>query len=219
MADVQRVAGVADVQQLRHGRLAHASVVAGTQLAGVGNLPTQIHTRCPVEDVARDGGVKEILGIVHVCGLRLHADAYIHPELTHLIAEHHVGIVVVLVVCGILGVLDVAKSGEQCVGGFVAEDEGLYDFIACHVAPQIGVFVLGQQRVDAVHGAVAVRETALELVANLQVGAFEERFCVGAAYAPVPTLRWILRILVREGLRVALVLVVVDERAAVVVPA
>ena len=161
--------------------------------------------------MAHDGGVQQVLLIIEVRGLGLKADTCVQAEVTDLIAEHDIGIVVVLVVGRVLRVLYIEKPCEKFIAGFVAEDEGFNDFITRHISPEIAVFLLGEQRVDTVHGAIAVREATLELVAELQVSTLEQRLGVGGTNAPVPTLRRIVRILVCEGLRGTAVLIVINE--------
>ena len=83
-------------------------------LAGVAYLPAEVYTRRPVDDVAYNGGVQLVLGIVHVGGLRLQVGAEVQAECfaAHK-AEHDACVLVVLLVGGVLAVLHVADVVES----------------------------------------------------------------------------------------------------------
>ena len=173
---VQRVAGVHHLEQVGHRGLRHAGIVAQAQLAGVRDFPSQVYAWGPVEGVPHDGGVELVLYVVHVRGLRLEVDAGVQSEFLsvlelRIVSCHHVGLVVIFLVGSVLRVLDVPQI-VQCVQcGQVAQVELLGRV-------ESGIFGLCQERVDAVHRAVAVGVSILELIGSLQVEVLRDGFGV-----------------------------------------
>ena len=111
--------------------------------------------------MAYHSGVQSVLGVLHVGGLRLQIGSEVQTEsLATQKAEHDACVLVVFLVSGILAVLHVADVVQGVQPGNVAQIE----LFLCIVSAE-----LGQQAVNAVHGAVAVREAVLQLVAQLQV--------------------------------------------------
>ena len=181
-------------------------------MAGIADFPPQIHTRSPVKDIAGDVEVLVVLLVDHMGALRFHADTSIEAEFTQLIAEHDTGIVVVLVVLGILRVIKVffqlqgidaaQESGVELGGnGFVTQP---LELVVEHILH------------TGIECAVAVGVTTLELVAELKVSTFEDGLGIREACPVVPVVGGIGSVLVVEG-QVGLLLVVMDETAAVVV--
>ena len=92
--------------------------------------------------------------------LWLEADSHVEAVVSHFVPQHHPSVMVVFAVGGVLAILGIADI-VQCIKPWqIAQHELFLRIVA---------LILGEQAVYAVHAAVVVAVTVLELVAELQV--------------------------------------------------
>ena len=187
-ADVEGVTVVHDFDEVGHGGLRQAAVVADAQLAGVGYLPSEVEARCPVLHVANGVDVHAALLVLHVGALRLEVDAHVEVEFLSVlelavVAEHEVDVLIELLVCGVLAVHGIAcELGE--VDAEALERHALVRAVVEVDGRDVGQSLVLQGFLQLVvyhHLAVAVLEAVLPLVAELHDGSLEDGFGVADA--------------------------------------
>ena len=180
--NVLRVGIVGDIEQLAHRRLCRRPLVIDAQVALLAETVTEVERRAPVHHrpCRVDVYTEIILPIGGTLGLQHHAHVHLPLAADH--AQHHLHVV--------------------CVGAVFR--------IAAQTAVQVTVHRLCQQTEIAVPRAVsrmhtaecrcgqcreivgvtvALRETVLELIAELQVGLPGYRLAVSRLHGIIPALR------------------------------
>ena len=164
-------------------------------MTGIADFPTYVNTWSPVLRRPYNGGVDIAFLVVHVGVLWLIAHTCIETQFLVVIelsrvAVHQVCIVVPLFVCGILAVHLVQSKGCQVYAVFAQVVNA--SILQLHlsgikvVSCNCGQFsVVCKSLLDIVsqgalchHGAVAVLESALQLIADLQVASCQQGFAI-----------------------------------------
>ncbi len=176
---VQRVGVVGHVQQVGHGGLGGAPVVAQAQLSGVRELIPQVDARRPIHHVAHYRRVQRPFLVVHIGLLGLQRDAGVEARLAFPVTEHHGGVLVVFLVRGILAVLCVDVSTQHVCPWNVRDVLAIIYAVLPQRVYQLGEFI---------HRAVGIGVAVLVTVAELQVCPREQRLAVTQVGAEVVVL-------------------------------
>ena len=180
--DVERVAIVVDVEQLRHRGLRRRSAVVDAQVGHLREAVAEVECRGDVEHGAGSINVDALIVLYELRALRLEHHAHVEVVLLVNFAEHQLDVVRVVLVFRIaaqrrvtIGLVGLRKAIQVVVPLTIVRSKSREEVLA---------------EIREVEGlSVALVERVVEAIAKLQERTFPERFAISGLQCVVVALR------------------------------